>query len=188
MQLVSIDWWIIALFAAATIGLGLWYAKKATRSTEEYFVSGRALPWWLAGTSMVATSFAADTPLAVTGLVCKYGVAGNWFWWSFAFGGMFTAFVYARLWRRAGVMTDVELLHIRYGGAPSKWLRVSRAVYITLIVIPIIAGWVIKAMLVVLQQTLFYAADTPNHAHPADLRNRRSLAVRVADARCGSSV
>jgi solute:Na+ symporter, SSS family len=159
MELVSIDWFIIGLFAIVTLGVGLWYSKKASESTDEYFLSGRALPWWIAGTSMVATSFAADTPLAVTGLVCKFGVAGNWFWWSFAFGGMFTAFVYARLWRRAGVATDVELLKLRYGGAPAKWLRVARAIYITMIVIPIIAGWVIKAMLVVLQQTLFYSVD-----------------------------
>lgn len=159
MQLAMIDWWLIAGFAIVTLAIGFWYSRRATQSTDEYFVSGRALPWWIAGTSMVATSFAADTPLAVTGLVCKYGVAGNWFWWAFAFGGMFTAFVYARLWRRAGVVTDVELLRLRYGGATSQWLRVARAVYITLIVIPIIAGWVIKAMLLVLQQTLFYAAD-----------------------------
>ena len=107
MQLVLIDWIIIAIFATVTIAVGLWYAKRASKNTEEFFVSGRALPLWIAGTSMVATSFAADTPLAVTGLVCKYGVAGNWFWWAFAFGGMFTAFVYARLWRRSGVVTDV---------------------------------------------------------------------------------
>ncbi len=114
---------------------------------------------------MVATSFAADTPLAVTGLVCKYGVAGNWFWWAFAFGGMFTAFVYARLWRRAGVVTDVELLELRYSGSPARWLRVARAVYMTLIVIPIVSGWVIKAMLVVLKETVFYFGDNAPESH-----------------------
>jgi solute:Na+ symporter, SSS family len=143
-----------------TIGVGLWYTQRASQSTDEYFVSGRALPWWIAGTSMVATSFAADTPLAVTGLVCKYGVAGNWFWWSFAFGGMFTAFVYARLWRRSGVVTDVELLKLRYSGKAAWYLRIARAVYITLIVIPIISGWVIKAMLMVLQETIYHVDGT----------------------------
>ena len=107
---------------------------------------------------MVATSFAADTPLAVTGLVCKYGVAGNWFWWAFAFGGMFTAFVYARLWRRAGVVTDVELLKIRYSRRPAHVLRLARSIYITLLVIPIVVGWVIKAMLTVLKETVFYSS------------------------------
>lgn len=158
MQIVLIDWLIIVAFAIVTIGVGLFYAKRASKSTDEFFVSGRALPWWIAGTSMVATSFAADTPLAVTGLVCKYGVAGNWFWWAFAFGGMFTAFVYARLWRRAGVVTDVELLKLRYSGKPAHWLRITRSVYITLIVIPIVIGWVIKAMLTVLKETVFYHA------------------------------
>lgn len=166
MQLVTIDWLIIAAFAAVTIGIGFWYSKRATTSTEEFFVSGRALPWWIAGTSMVATSFAADTPLAVTGLVCKYGVAGNWFWWAFSFGGMFTAFVYARLWRRAGVVTDVELLKLRYSGTPARWLRTLRALYITVIVIPIVVGWVVKAMLTVLKETIFYSAATSAVAGP----------------------
>ncbi len=164
MQIEFVDWLIILAFAAVTIGVGLWYAKRASSSTDEFFVSGRALPWWIAGTSMVATSFAADTPLAVTGLVCKYGVAGNWFWWAFAFGGMFTAFVYARLWRRSGVVTDVELLKLRYSGRPAHWLRVSRSVYITLIVIPIVVGWVIKAMLTVLKETVFYVENVANAA------------------------
>ncbi len=156
MEITLLDWGIIALFAIVTLGVGLWYSKRATQSTEEYFVSGRALPWWIAGTSMVATSFAADTPLAVTGLVCKYGVAGNWFWWAYAFGGMFTAFIYARLWRRSGVVTDVELLHLRYSGSAARWLRIARSLYITLIVIPIVVGWVIKAMLTVLKETVFF--------------------------------
>lgn len=164
MELVFVDWVIIAIFGIATIAIGLWYTNRASQGTEEFFVSGRSLTWWVAGTSMVATSFAADTPLAVTGLVCKFGVAGNWFWWAFAFGGMFTAFVYARLWRRAGVVTDVELLKLRYGGAPAHWLRVARAVYITLIVIPIISGWVIKAMLTVLQETLYFRQAAENVA------------------------
>ncbi len=105
---------------------------------------------------MVATTFAADTPLAVTGLIVKNGLAGNWFWWAFAVGGMFTVFVYARLWRRAEVMTDVELIKLRYGGVPADGLRYLRACYVVLIVNPIIIGWVIGATLLVFEQTVFF--------------------------------
>ncbi len=104
---------------------------------------------------MVATTFAADTPLAVTGLVARHGLAGNWFWWSFALGGMITVFLYARLWRRAGVITDAELIEMRYGGAPAAFLRGFRALYIALLVNSIIIGWVTGAMVTVLQYTVF---------------------------------
>ena len=127
MPLAFIDWLIIFFYFAIALMVGLFFRKRAGTSVAEYFLSGRSLPWWLAGTSMVATSFAADTPLAVTGLVAKHGIAGNWFWWAFAFGGMTTVFVYARLWRRAGVMTDVELIEIRYSGKPAAFLRAFRA-------------------------------------------------------------
>jgi solute:Na+ symporter, SSS family len=179
MQLGTIDWFIILAFGAVTIAVGLWYSKRATQSTDEFFVSGRSLPWWIAGTSMVATSFAADTPLAVTGLVCKYGVAGNWFWWAFAFGGMFTAFVYARLWRRSGVVTDVELLKLRYGGRPARYLRMARAVYITLIVIPIVVGWVIKAMLTVLKETIFYVGSSEDVSSGLSSANQAWICVLI---------
>ncbi|MCZ6709151.1 MAG: Na+:solute symporter [Gammaproteobacteria bacterium] len=118
---------------------------------EDYFVSGRSFPWWVAGTSMVATTFAADTPLAVTSLMAKHGLAGNWFWWAFALGGMFTVFVYARLWRRTGVLTDVEFIEVRYGGAAAAFLRCFRAIYVALLVNSIIIGWVTGAMLTVLK-------------------------------------
>ena len=97
MTLTVIDWLIIVGYFLLTIGIGLFFRRRAGSSLSEFFVSGRSLPWWIAGTSMVATTFAADTPLAVTSLIVKNGLAGNWFWWAFAIGGMFTVFVYARL-------------------------------------------------------------------------------------------
>ena len=138
MQLQFLDWVIIVGYFLITLAIGVFFTRRAGKSLSEFFVSGRSLPWWIAGTSMVATTFAADTPLAVTGLIVKNGLAGNWFWWAFAMGGMFTVFVYARLWRRAEVMTDVELIRIRYGGSAASGLRYLRSVYVALIVNPII--------------------------------------------------
>ena len=132
MQLTLLDWLAIAAYFAANVAIGLYYRRRATGSTEEYFVSGRDVSWWLAGTSMVATTFAADTPLAVTGLVARYGIAGNWLWWSMLMSGMLTVFFYARLWRRAGVLTDVEFAEIRYAGRPAAFLRGFRALYLGL--------------------------------------------------------
>ena len=123
MQLVLLDWVIIVGYFVVTLAIGAYSARRAGKNMAEFFVSGRSLPWWIAGTSMVATTFAADTPLAVTGLIVKNGLAGNWFWWAFAIGGMFTVFVYARLWRRAEVMTDVELIKLRYSGKAANGLR-----------------------------------------------------------------
>src|SRR6185312_15173089 len=117
-------------------------------------LSGRDVPWWLAGTSMVATTFAADTPLVVTGLVSRYGIAGNWLWWNMAASGMLTVFVYARLWRRSGVMTDVEFAELRYAGRPAAFLRGFRAVYLGLPINCIIIGWVNLAMMKILEVTL----------------------------------
>lgn len=156
MVLTFIDYVIIVAYFAITIGIGLYFRSRASQDIGEYFVSGRSLPWWIAGTSMVATTFAADTPLAVAGLTIQDGLAGNWVWWSFALGGMITVFVYARLWRRSGVMTDVELVEMRYSGKPAAILRGSRAVYIALLVNPIIIGWVTAAMFKVLDQTILY--------------------------------
>lgn len=155
MQITLLDWIIIVGYFAITLGIGLFYSRRASSSLSEYFVSGRSLPWWIAGTSMVATTFAADTPLAVTGIVAQNGLAGNWVWWAFAAGGMFTVFVYARLWRRAEVITDVELTEIRYGGNAAAALRGIRAVYVALIINPIIIGWVTGAMVTVLKEGLF---------------------------------
>ena len=162
MTLNLSDWFIIALYFVVSAAIGLAYTRKASRSLADYFVTGRSLPWWLAGTSMVATTFAADTPLAVAGFVAKYGVAGNWLWWNGAFSGVLTVFFFARLWRRAGVMTDVEFAELRYGGQPAAVLRGFRALYLALPINLIIMGWVTRAMVTILEVTLnvnpWYAA------------------------------
>ncbi|HWW84462.1 MAG TPA: sodium:solute symporter family protein [Vicinamibacterales bacterium] len=154
MLLTRIDWLVIAAYFVLNIGIGFYYASRARTSTNEFFLSGQNVPWWLAGTSMVATTFAADTPLVVTGLVARYGIAGNWLWWNMAASGMLTSFVYARLWRRAGVMTDVEFAELRYAGKPAAFLRGFRAVYLGIPMNCIIIGWVNLAMLKILQVTL----------------------------------
>jgi SSS family transporter len=154
MKLLLSDWLIVALYFLISAGIGLAYTRKASRSLADYFVSGRSLPWWLAGTSMVATTFAADTPLAVAGFVAKYGVAGNWLWWNGAFSGVLTVFFFARLWRRAGVLTDVEFAELRYGGRPAAVLRGFRALYLALPINLIIMGWVTRAMVTILEVTL----------------------------------
>ena len=154
MTLTVVDWLVIAAYFALNLAIGLHYARRARGSTTEFFLSGRNVPWWLAGTSMVATTFAADTPLVVTGMVARYGIAGNWLWWNMAASGMLTVFVYARLWRRAGVMTDVEFAELRYAGAPAAFLRGFRAVYLGIPINCIIIGWVNLAMMKILQVTL----------------------------------
>lgn len=154
MQLTALDWTIIAGYFAIALGIGLYFKKRAGSSFVEYFASGRSLPWWIAGTSMVATTFAADTPLAVTGLIAENGLAGNWFWWAFAFGGMLTVFVFAKLWRRAEVLTDVELIELRYAGKPAAFVRGFRAIYVAVVVNSFIIGWVTQAMLTVLRNTV----------------------------------
>jgi Na+/proline symporter len=154
MHLVLSDWLIILLYFAISAAIGLAYVRKASQSLDEYFVSGRALPWWLAGTSMVATTFSADTPLVVAGLVARFGVAGNWLWWNGAISGILTVFFFARLWRRAGVLTDLEFAELRYGGKPAAALRGFRALYLALPINLIIMGWVTRAMVTVLQISL----------------------------------
>jgi SSS family solute:Na+ symporter len=144
--LTALDWAVVVAYFAASAALGLRYARRAGGSLEEYFLSGRKLPWWLAGTSMVATTFAADTPLAVTELVARNGIAGNWLWWNFAFGGVLTVFFFARLWRRAGILTDVELVELRYSGRPAAFLRGFRALWVGILMNCIILGWVNLAM------------------------------------------
>ena len=128
--------------------------RRAARVSSEYFISGRAVPWWLAGASMVATTFAADTPLVVTGLVSTHGVAGNWLWWNMLMSGMLTVFFFARLWRRANVMTDVEFAEVRYSGKPAAALRVFRALYLAIPINLIILGWVTRAMIKILTISL----------------------------------
>jgi solute:Na+ symporter, SSS family len=152
--MTGLDWSIIVLYFVLAAGIGLALSKRGGRSISDYFVGGRALPWWLAGTSMVATTFAADTPLAVTELVVRYGVAGNWLWWNMVMSGMLTVFFYARLWRRAGVLTDVEFTELRYGGKPAALLRGFRAAYLALPINLIIMGWVNLAMVEIASVTL----------------------------------
>ena len=146
MKLSPIDGVIIISYILFALGLGIYYSKRAGKNINEFFVSGRNLPWWLAGTSMVATTFAADTPLAVTGLVVKDGIAGNWLWWNMVLSGMLATFLFSRLWRRAEIITDVELTELRYAGKSASLLRGFRALYIGLPINCITMGWVILAM------------------------------------------
>jgi len=150
-MLGAIDWLIIGLYFVLSAAVGFYYTRRAGSSVREFFLSGRNLPWWLAGTSMVATTFAADTPLAVTELVAKHGIAGNWLWWNFVCGGVLTVFFFARLWRRAGILTDVEFVELRYAGRPAAFLRGFRALYLGLFINTVILGWVNLAMASVLE-------------------------------------
>lgn len=154
MKLTAIDWAIVAAYFSLSTGIGFYFTKRGGESLQEYFLSGRNVPWWLAGASMVATTFAADTPLVVTGLVVTNGVAGNWLWWDFLMSGMLTVFFFARLWRRAGVMTDVEFAEIRYSGKPAAVLRGFRALYLAIPINLLVLGWVTRAMIKILTISL----------------------------------
>jgi solute:Na+ symporter, SSS family len=154
MAITPIDWAIVAAYFILSVGIGLYFTKRGGESLNEYFLSGRQVTWWLAGASMVATTFAADTPLVVTGLVSAHGVAGNWLWWNMLMSGMLTVFFFARLWRRAHVMTDVEFAEIRYSGRPAAVLRGFRALYLAIPINLIILGWVTKAMIKILTISL----------------------------------
>ena len=145
MQLNSLDFTVILICLLAAFTPALFYARKAGRGTSEFFASGRSAPWWLIGTSMVATTFSTDTPNLVTDLVRNGGVAANWVWWAFLLTGMTTVFFFARLWRRSGVLTDLEFYEIRYGGKPAAWVRGFRAVYLGLIFNGVIMGTVTLA-------------------------------------------
>lgn len=146
MKITFADWLVVAAYFLVNLLIGLYYRKKASGSTGDYFVSGREVSWWLAGTSMVATTFAADTPLAVTGFVANQGIAGNWFWWAFCFSGMMTVFLFARMWRRAEIITDIELVELRYHGKAAAFLRGFRSLYFGLLMNCLIVGWVNLAM------------------------------------------
>ena len=154
LTLAAADWAAIAGYLLITLFLGLYFRGRSGKSTEDYFVSGRNVSWWLAGTSMVATTFAADTPLAVTGLVYANGVAGNWLWWSFLPSGMMTVFLFARLWRRSGLITDVQFAEMRYAGKSAAFLRGFRAVYLGLLMNCLILGWVTKAMVNIISTSM----------------------------------
>src|SRR6266436_1665213 len=146
MTITPLDWAIVAAYFIFCTGVGLFFTKRGGQSLDQYFLSGRQVPWWLAGTAMVATTFAADTPLVVAALVATKGVAGNWLWWNFVMSGMLTVFFFARLWRRAEVMTDAELAEVRYGGGP--------AVFLSIPINLIILGWVTRAMIKILTISL----------------------------------
>jgi len=150
MAISPVDWAIVVGYFVLCTAIGLYFTRRGGQSLDQYFLSGRQAPWWLAGTAMVATTFAADTPLVVTGLVATKGVAGNWLWWNFVMSGMLTVFFFARLWRRARVMTDVELAEVRYSGGPAAFLRGFRALYLALPINLIILGWVTRAMIKIL--------------------------------------
>ncbi len=130
VPMTVLDWSIIGVFFVIVIGIGLWQSRQAGKSSADFFLGGRGMPWWLLGISMVACTFSADTPNLVCGLVREGGVAMNWFWWAFLITGMVTVFIYAKLWRRSGVMTDLEFYEMRYGGKPASFLRGFRAIYL----------------------------------------------------------
>ena len=154
VKLTPVDWSIIAAYFLFNVLIGFYYKSRAGANTTEFFLSGRNVPWWLAGTSMVATTFAADTPLVVTGLVARNGIAGNWLWWNMVASGMLTVFLFSRLWRRSGMTTDIELAELRYSGKPAAFLRGFRAVYLGVVMNCIILGWVNLAMVKILTLVL----------------------------------
>ncbi len=154
MVLTTVDFLVIAAYFVISLTAGLLFSKKAGKSVTDYFVSGRSLPWWLVGTSMVATTFAADTPLAVAGMVSRDGIAGNWLWWNMVLSGIMTVFLYAKLWRRAEVITDVEFVELRYSGKPAAILRGFRALYLAIPVNCIVMGWVTLAMAKIISMTM----------------------------------
>ena len=141
-----IDWSIIVAYIGFSLSVGIYFSKRAASNTEEYFLSGRSLPWWVVGTSMVATTFAADTPLAITEFVRGPGIWQNWFWWNLLMGSLLGVFLFSRLWRRAEVLTDNELLEIRYSGKPAAFLRAFKAGYFSILYNFIVMGCVINAM------------------------------------------
>ena len=133
MELATLDWLIIFLFFAVSLGIGIYVSKTSGKSANEFFLSGRSMPWWLLGLSMVATTFSTDTPNLVTDIVRTNGVSGNWVWWAFLITGLLTVFVYAKLWRKSNVNTDLEFYELRYGGKPASFLRKFRAIYLGII-------------------------------------------------------
>ncbi len=146
MALSVLDWFIIGAYITFSMGVGLYFYKRAATSTSEYFMAGRTLPWWVVGTSMVATTFAADTPLAVTEFVRGPGIWQNWFWWNQLLAGLLGVFLFSRLWRRAEVLTDNELIEVRYSGKPAAGLRLFKAGVFAILYNFIVMGWVINAM------------------------------------------
>jgi Na+/proline symporter len=144
--MIALDWLVISAYLISTLIIGIWFSRRGARSFADFFVGGRALPWWLAGTSMAATTFSVDTPLYVTGVVARRGIAGNWEWWAFAITHVMMIYLFARLWRRSEVVTDIELTEIRYGGRPAALLRGVRAFIFAVPINCIGMGYVMLAM------------------------------------------
>jgi len=158
--LVTLDWVVIGAYLVVAIGAGVLISRRARGSMENFFLSGRNLPWWLAGTSMVATSFASDTPLVVTGWTRAGGIAGNWRWWSYVVGTLLVVVVFSRLWRRSAVLTDVEFMELRYSGKPARVLRAAKGIYQVVFLHCFVMGWVILGMTKVMV-VLFDLSDDP---------------------------
>ncbi len=150
MKLAIIDWIIIVIYLSISLYIGLKYKAKAQKSLTDYFLGGRNLPWYIAGISMVATTFAADTPLWVTERVAQHGISGNWLWWNMLIGGMLTTFFFARLWRRANILTELEFIEFRYSGKPAAFLRGFKSVYMGIFLNAIIIGWVNIALITII--------------------------------------
>ena len=156
MKLAPVDLYIIIGYVLATVAMGLYVSRRATKSVDDYFVGGRSLSWWLAGTSMIASAFAIDTPLGITGWVANRGVQGVWFAWTYAIGGAgaFGAFVFASLLRRSRIITAAELVELRYSGKEAALLRGFKGVYFGIVGTCISMGWVINSVLVVSKTAL----------------------------------
>ncbi|MBL4669662.1 MAG: sodium:proline symporter, partial [Flavobacteriales bacterium] len=150
MVLELVDWVIVAVFLGITLYIGLKFKNKASGSLTDFFLAGRNLPWYIAGISMVATTFAADTPLWVAEVVKKNGISGNWLWWNMLIGGMLTTFFFAKMWRKANVLTELEFLELRYSGKAAKLFRKFKSVYLGVFFNTIIIGWVNAAMIKIL--------------------------------------
>ena len=150
MQVATLDLAIVGAYILASLCVGLYLSRRATRSVDDYFVGGRSLPWWLAGTSMIASAFAIDTPLGITGFVAKHGIQGVWFAWAFIIGGAgtFGAFIFAALLRRSNIITTAELAELRYDGRGAAILRGFKGVYFGVVAISISMGWVIRSVVV----------------------------------------
>ncbi|MCM8782072.1 MAG: sodium:proline symporter, partial [Candidatus Omnitrophica bacterium] len=146
MVLSKLDWSVVIIYMLISVAIGMWFTKRGSKGILEYFVAGREVNWWLAGTSIVATSFAADTPLAIASIVRTRGLQGNWYWWSGVMGGVLCVYFYARLWRRANLITDAEFMEIRYHGKPAAFLRGFHAFYRSIFWNAVVLGWVILAM------------------------------------------
>ncbi len=146
MSFTTLDWTIILGYLVLAFTTGVWVSRLASKGLSSYFLAGRSLPWWWLGTSMVATTFAADTPLVVSGLVAKYGIAGNWFWWSWVFSSAAMTVFFAARWRKSEVLTDAEIIELRYEGRPAAFLRAFKAFFLSIVLNCIILGWVFRAM------------------------------------------